>query len=310
MLINEFKLNRSYNKSADLKITLKPTYKCNQMCSFCKEYNNGFKSWGRNTIDILCEKLKELPKKFEKIFIYYYGGEPTLFKHLEYLTEKLFDTLGDRDVFIQCQTNGSISMRRIKNFNFKNFEFCTSYHLNKQTVDEFIQKLLLMREMDILGFCFINTDRENEIQFIDEFNRLASVIPDKIKMRFTFLPGAEVNDYEYFTKKYPYLNNFCEEQFEFKVNGGVIGYDEFYNKRLNNFKNMKCECTSKSLVVNWDETVFHCDDETRILLTNHNKKMLYLKDLDLSTFFKPFKICSEPWCHRGLEFSKYKLTRS
>lgn len=307
--MKSFELNRDYNRNFDLKITLKPTYKCNQMCSFCMEYNNSFESWDIETVDLLCKKLEELPEKFKNIFIYYYGGEPTLFKYLEYLTSNLFKTFKNRNVFIQCQTNGSISFERIKNFNYNNFEFCTSYHLGKQDIHEFIDKLKLMRKMNILGYCFINTEMDKEEQFIKEFNILKEIIPDKLKMRFTFYPNATIRDYDYFIKKYPFLNNFCEEQFEFNVDGEVIGYDEFYNKRMNTFKNMKCRCSAMSVVINWDKSVFYCDDETRVLLNPHNRKLLLLKDLDFNTFFRPFKICQEMWCHRGLDFSKYHLSK-
>ncbi|EAL2698631.1 hypothetical protein AZ702_09015, partial [Campylobacter coli] len=60
---------KNYNNNPDLKITLKPTYKCNQMCSFCCEYDNSFPEWDRSTITRLIDKLKDTPDRFQKIFV-------------------------------------------------------------------------------------------------------------------------------------------------------------------------------------------------------------------------------------------------
>lgn len=300
---------KNYNNNPDLKITLKPTYKCNQMCSFCCEYDNTFPEWDRSTITRLIDKLKDTPDRFQKIFVYYYGGEPTLFKHLEELTEKLFEVYKDRDLFIQCQTNLSIDKNRLYNFKYNNFEFCSSYHMNKQKVEDFIEKLNILKELNILGYCFMNTYLDQEQQFIKEFNALAQAIPDKLKMRFTVdntNPGSKHMNYEKLIKTYPFLNNYLETQFTFLIDSKEVIYDKAYNEGLyKQCRFCKCEVGSKSLVINYDELCYHCDDESN-KFNNKEIKGLPLKDLDLNNFFVPYKICRVKQCHRGLEFKKWR----
>ena len=69
----------------DLKITLKPTFKCNHRCWFCNEYDNSTQSWTQEQCDVVLDKLKEIPSNKKRIFFYFYGGEPTRSKYWEYL---------------------------------------------------------------------------------------------------------------------------------------------------------------------------------------------------------------------------------
>ena len=134
----------------DLKVTLKPTFKCNHRCWFCNEYDNATKSWTKEQCDQVLEKLKDIPKSKKRIFFYFYGGEPTLSKHWEYLNYRLVEIFHDRELFIQTQTNLSLNANRLEQFlqhvnliksDTHQIDICSSYHLNKQDVAEFVEKM-------------------------------------------------------------------------------------------------------------------------------------------------------------------------
>ena len=46
----------------DLKITLKPSFRCNHKCWFCTEYSNKTKTWTIEQCDQVLKKLKEKHK--------------------------------------------------------------------------------------------------------------------------------------------------------------------------------------------------------------------------------------------------------
>ncbi|EKN8003889.1 hypothetical protein PYY25_001922 [Campylobacter coli] len=113
-------------------------------------------------------------------------------------------------------------------------------------------------------------------------------------------------NYEKLIKTYPFLNNYLETQFTFLIDSKEVIYDKAYNEGLyKQCRFCKCEVGSKSLVINYDELCYHCDDESN-KFNNKEIKGLPLKDLDLNNFFVPYKICRVKQCHRGLEFKKWR----
>ena len=69
----------------DLKVTLKPSFRCNHNCWFCEEYNNSTKMWTKEQCDQVIDKLKDIPDSKRRLFFYFYGGEPTLNKYWQIL---------------------------------------------------------------------------------------------------------------------------------------------------------------------------------------------------------------------------------
>ena len=84
----------------DLKVTLKPSYRCNQNCWFCEEYDNSSNMWTLEQCDRVLDKLREIPEDKQKIWFYFYGGEPTISEHWEYLHFKIIEMFPDRELFI------------------------------------------------------------------------------------------------------------------------------------------------------------------------------------------------------------------
>ncbi len=134
----------------DVKITLKPSYRCNQKCWYCPEYDNKSQLWTDDSCEAVLDQLSNLPDRFKNVFIYMYGGEPTLSPHWEYIQMRLSEMYIERNVFFQTQTNMSIKPERLDKFllNFNQLkpdthimDICSSYHLGKQHVDQYIEKM-------------------------------------------------------------------------------------------------------------------------------------------------------------------------
>ena len=315
----------------DLKVTLKPSFKCNHACWFCNEYDNKSTQWSESDCATVIFKLSQIPASKKRIFFYFYGGEPTLSKHWEYLNLELIKTFNDRELFLQTQTNLSIDCDRLETFlqvattNTAKIDICSSYHLGKQSVDEFSRKLDLCSKYGAMGLCFFSTEIGKEEQFLSEFNILNSRFPNKIKLKFTeienltfrnlpeykthltdsYLRGDDNGkslEYRYFIRKYPHFREYFEEGWNFDIDGTVTNYSEIKASKVHTkFKHMWCECGRKSLVIDHNLQVYHCNDD-------YNKQIrgASLTDIDINTFLKSDVVCINSTCYDGLDHIKYR----
>ena len=318
----------------DLKVTLKPCFRCNHKCWFCEEYNNNTKTWTKEQCDNVLNKLKDIPKSKKKIFFYFYGGEPTLSKHWEYLNYKLVEIFKDRELFIQTQTNLSTNKKRLENFLIKidkvkqsnhTIDICSSYHLNKQKVEDFIEKMHICKKYNNLGLCFFSTELPKKEQTLKELYKILEVYPDKLKMRFTetenlvnkniegygeylkdsFLvndDGGKSLEFRYWLKYYPELKTYFEIGWNFNVNDKVFNFSEVTGYNIHKkFKFMKCDCGIKNMVIDHDLNVYHCNDDFY-----NGINIIRLDKLDLSTYLNKSVRCLNNHCYDGLDHKKYR----
>jgi len=319
-------LNKSFPYDTDLKITLEPSYRCNQQCWFCTEYDNNSKDYTINDIDNIIIKLKEILNtlKIKTLFIYIYGGEPTLNINLFYMLKELdkliFNYNFDKSL-IQIQSNLSISTDRLLEisrytFNTK-LEICSSYHVGYQSVKTFLDKLDILNNYNKLGYCFVNSDYTQEDRFIEEFNILSKKYPDKIKIRFTEVelnfknkdkiskyPKMDKKDlfefeYKYFSNKYTYLLNYLEDKFTFNFDDKVLNYSELVGKSLNYFRMFKCEAGKKSIVIDHQLIVYPCTHYAKYNICSKKLEDFNINDLKSN-------YCLLYRCYDGLEFKKWK----
>jgi hypothetical protein len=317
----------------DLKITIKPCFKCNHKCWFCSEYDNNTAVWTKDHCDLVIEKLTTIPKDRKRIFIYFYGGEPTLSQYWEYLHERIIDILNDRVLYIQTQTNLSLTKNRLDGF-LKNIteikqdhhtiDICSSYHIDKQSVNEFIEKMDVCNEYDCLGLCFFSTEIPKHDQCINEFNRLLRAYPNKIKLRFTEthnltnknIPGYDHlltdqyligNDngksleYRYWLRRFPEWKTYFETGWNFDVDGKIYNFSDVSGNNIHmKFKYMKCDCGVKNIVIDHTLNVFHCNDD---YYSNINKTPL--SQLDVEAYISRPVRCLNNACYDGLDFHKY-----
>lgn len=334
--MNKFELIQTQHYPAfDLKITLKPSFRCNHMCWFCDEYDNKTKQWSREDCDLVLSKLSEIPEQKKRLFVYFYGGEPTLNKHWEYIQFELVKMFKNRYLYIQTQTNLSIDQARLDSFlseinhrkdSKHKIDICSSYHLNKQTIDEFIEKMYVCESHDCLGLCFFSTEVHIEDQFLREFYQLVDHFPDKVKLRFTeihditrrgidkydelledeYLRGSDAGkslEFRYLIKKYPEFRKFFETGFNFNVDGVVKNFSEVSAENIHKqFKYMSCDCGTKNIVIDHNKIAHHCNDDF------YNKiPGVPVSELDIVDFISRKRICLNHTCHDGLEFTKQKI---
>lgn len=328
MKINNFELiQTSAYPDFDLKVTLKPSFRCNQSCWFCNEYDNDSHQWTKEDCDLVLEKLRDIPSDKNSLWIYFYGGEPTLSKHWEYLQYEIVRMFPFKELFIQTQTNMSINPTRLRLFLAQineckqpnhTIDICGSYHLNKQTVEQYLDVMDVCDEYKALGLTFFNTDLLHKGQFFKEFYTLVAKYPEHIKLRFTEIgkgvqdtKEAKLYDDKYPIKSYEYtylmeyhkeLKEYFEEGFNFNVDDTVMNFAEVSGTDVHkNFRLMKCECGSKNLVIDHNLKAYHCNDDFKNNINVHE-----IADIDLKLFLDKPVFCMNSACYDGLEFHKWK----
>ena len=316
----------------DLKVTLKPSFRCNHNCWFCEEYNNNTKMWTKEQCDQVIDKLKDIPDNKKRLFFYFYGGEPTLNKYWEYITQRLIETFPDRELFIQTQTNMSPTLKRLDSYlervnrikkDIHKIDICSSYHLGKQPVNEFIEKMKICDEHGCLGLCFFSTEIPKHDQCIKEFKLLLNEYPSHIKLRFTetaslelkSIPGYEEyleDDYlrgddggkslefRYWLREFPEWRKYFESGWNFNVDGEVYNFSEVsgYNIHMK-FKYMKCECGTKNMVIDHNLNVYHCNDDY-----NNQINITPLDSVNIDSYISRPVRCLNSACYDGLDFTK------
>ena len=66
--INSFEIIKTNEwPEYDLKVTLKPCFRCNHKCWFCEEYNNNTKTWTKEQCDQVLEKIKQLKHELNNV---------------------------------------------------------------------------------------------------------------------------------------------------------------------------------------------------------------------------------------------------
>jgi organic radical activating enzyme len=306
----------------DFKVTLKPSFRCNQACWFCDEYDNKSYEWSKEDCDKVLDKLDSVLKPYQSIFIYFYGGEPTLSEYYEYLHYELIKRHKDKKLFIQTQTNGSMNKERLITFlntlelqDNHILDISTSVHLNKQKKLDLIDKLKILREYNALGNIFPSTEYNHEEQFIEELRLMIHEFDNKVKIKFTEIgtgiidtPEAQLYpsdqgdiksfEFRYFTQKYPFLLNHLEEGFNFQVDDKVVNYSMVKARDIHKqVRFMKCECGTKNLVIDHNLKMYRCNDDF--------KNNIGIQDISEDLVIKN-KYCLNKACYDGLEFKKWK----
>lgn len=319
----------------DIKITLKPCFRCNQKCWYCVEYDNKTSTWSESDCETVLDKLSTLPERYKNIFFYFYGGEPTLSKYWETLQYSIVKMFPERRLFVQTQTNMSVKLQRLQKFletinqvksDSHTIDICSSYHLGMQRVEDFIEKMELCDRHDALGLCFFSTEIIKEKQCIDEFRKIRKRFPNKLKMRFTLVTQEMIRDRKeyqhiqtdhlefihgndggkleqsFFTEKYPEVEEHLEQGWNFSVDDSSVNYSYVMSKNINKqFKHMKCKCGTMGMVIDHNLKVYHCNDD-------YYKQINFIdiEELQIDEFLRKDVRCLQLACYDGLDYTKYK----
>lgn len=335
--INSFEIIKSNEwPDYDLKITLKPCFNCNHKCWFCREYDNTTRMWSKNDCNRVLNKLKDIPDSKKRLFFYFYGGEPTLSKHWEYLNYEIIKMFPDKELFLQTHTNLSLDIKRLEKFLIKSnkiksknheINICNSYHIGKQKVETYIKKMSICKQYNSLGFCFFSTELPKKERMLQELNMLINEFPGKVKMKFTEIDNLKIKnikgyekylndtylvgndngkslEYRYWLKNYPEFKQYFEQGWNFLINKkDILNYSDVKGNNIHKkFKYMKCYSGKKNIVIDYTLKVYKCND-----YNYKNIKPIELDSLNFKNYLDKCEICLLDACFDGLDHKKIKI---
>ena len=99
-----------------------------------------------------------------------------------------------KELFLQTHTNLSLPKRRLETFLKKVnkikepnhiINICNSYHIDKQPVELYIQKMDICNRYNSLGYCFFSTEIPKKEKMLKELYSIIKKYPKKLIMKFT-----------------------------------------------------------------------------------------------------------------------------
>jgi hypothetical protein len=257
------------------------------------------------------------------IYIYIYGGEPTIYPHLyDYLDALIEGISCDVDITIDIQSNLSLKLDWWKNFceRYKStnhyLKVCGSYHNTQTTLHDFLLKAVLLKKYNMLNVVTFMYNKQKNV--LSDFNTAIKFlgiehceISPLIDSRVSQPKKSNVDELKYISEN-ENIDEFREHSFFFNECIPVEEKDGKIKKRSrydfwltndNSFTGCVCSSPLDRLVIDWDGSVFYCESH----LFSEKLPIFNINSMnDYDTYFqniKPVK-CEFKKCFFNIESKK------
>ncbi len=239
-------------------ITYRCTYKCSY-CPFCNitKYSDIYPKETEKTPEEWLEILEKLPPMSFLLI----GGEPLLYEGID----KIINNLPKKHSIIGLITNASLPIDVYKKLN-KNICVTISYHREFTTEDEFIEKVLKLKEFLWINSVNIVATPEN-FPFLKELHKKLN--PKGITIRVEHLVKSGFS--------------YTEEQLK-EINKYLVD-DRNQNKKTNFYEsycNKNCSAGKNYINIMPNADVYSCVGGLEYVNAEHRKK--YIKNSNLDRF--------------------------
>ena len=141
------------------RVSFEISLKCNKNCTYCRSHAN-LPFPPQNKVEQAIENIFLLNKK--NINFYFLGGEPTIYPYFFNILEKIYSYRNLNEVLIQSNLSRSYSWFKKLINKFPKIRIAASYHNHQvYNFDDFLQKLLLLKEFEVLEGCDFMLEYEN-----------------------------------------------------------------------------------------------------------------------------------------------------
>jgi len=259
---NDFEKNIKFLKCNEFKETFvlefKPTNYCNLSCEYCCFHSKEKNSFDINQTEKLLKIVKYLMDKinYKKIYLFIYGGEPTLYPHLNKFIKTSIDYFekNNFEYKILIQSNGFSSIEKIIDPKiYKNLSFSLSFHykelLKHRKIKKFIKNAELLNSIGLLQeitYMITKDNLKNDLALINLFKQ--KKLPLYIR--------SILQESNYFRKKYDGLLTIEDKNYE--TDQGNFSFEDLTVNNSFNFQNYYCEAGITSCIVS-ENDLYRCD---------------------------------------------------
>jgi organic radical activating enzyme len=305
-------------------IEVRLTSKCNYNCYYCTDLHYNKVPFVVHNVKHICDAINAAYTVFKKpIYLYIYGGEPTIYPHLNEYLDGLIEYVNcDVDITIDIQSNLSLKVDWWKNFCEKYqkinhyFKICGSYHNTQTTIHGFLNRALLLKKYNMLNKITFMYNKHKCV--MDDFNTAIKLlglehceISPLIDSRVSQPKDSNIDELEYINNK-ENINSLKSHSFFFnecipvqQKNGSLLKKSrfDFWINNDNVFTGCKCYTPLDRLVIDWDGSAFYCEShlfsESNPIFNINNKN-------DYLTYFKDVKptTCAFKKCFFNIESKK------
>lgn len=305
-------------------IEVRLTSKCNYNCYYCTDLHYNKVPFVTHNTKNMCDLINVAYQIIKKpIYIYIYGGEPTIYPHLHSYLDALVEGINcDVDITIDIQSNLSLKLDWWKTFceKYKDtnhyLKICGSYHNTQTTIHDFLSKAILIKKYNMLNVVTFMYNKQKNV--LSDFNTAVKFLGSKhceisplIDSRVSQPKESNVDELIYI-KENENITDFKTHSFFFSENIPVeekngdtkkrSRYD-FWLTNDNTFTGCICSSPLDRLVIDWDGSAFYCEshlfseDKPIFNINNNNNYEIYFKNL------KPVK-CMFKKCFFNIESKK------
>lgn len=302
------------------------TTKCNYNCYYCTcdgsiglpghNNKNKIKTFNIQNVLKLIESIKDNIKK--PLYIFIYGGEPTLNQQLEEIITAIADTTENNDI-IEVLTNMYKSIdwwkRVAPKIKDKNIRISGSYHNTQSNLPVFLNKCVFLKSQNLLGMITVMFNKKMDV--IDSLKRLIAILGEE---HVELSPLTEFNHLES-SREIDFINenigfdklkkygHFFQENIPYSTTKltKTTSRAEMWLKNINKFYGYKCNVTIDKFSIDWDGNCYTgcCND-----LYSKKPPVFNINDPEVNydTYFKNIKctICPYEKCLYDLEHLKVK----
>ena len=261
-------------------IEVRLTSKCNYNCYYCTDLHYNKVPFVKHNTKNMCDLINAAYNIFKKpIYIYIYGGEPTIYPHLYSYLDALVEGIQcDVDITIDIQSNLSLKLDWWKKFceRYKSvnhyLRICGSYHNTQTTIHDFLSKAVLLKKYGMLNVITFMYNKQKNV--LSDFNVAVKFLGSEhceisplIDSRVSQPKESNIDELVYI-KENENIDEFKEHSFFFNENIPVQEGDGQFKKRSrfdfwltndNTFTGCLCSSPLDRLVIDWDGSAFYCE---------------------------------------------------
>ena len=305
-------------------IEVRLTSKCNYNCYYCTDLHYNKVPFVMHNVKHMCDLINAAYRILKKpIYVYIYGGEPTIYPHLyEYLDGLIEKIECDVDITIDIQSNLSLKLDWWKKFCKKYngvkqyLKICGSYHNTQSTIQDFLSKALLLKKYNMLNTVTFMYNKQKNV--MSDFNTAVKFlgiqhceISPLIDSRVSQPKESNIDELNHI-KENENVDNFKSHSFFFdesihveEEHGAIKKRSrfDFWLTNDNTFTGCVCATPLDRLVIDWDGSVFYCESH----LFSEKAPMFNINDLNnYELYFKNIKPvrCEFKKCFFNIESKK------
>jgi len=243
-------------------IEFKPTDNCNFNCSYCCFHDNTTKHLSNEQFDNYLKVLKQIDTKKEEIFLFVYGGEPTMHPEMSSMIVKINELYKDKKIKTLIQSNG----QRWKLEDYKKhhdimqqhnieYVFSFSYHSEFAKMSELLPAINYLKDnnaFDVMTYMITRKNINKHLQRIKIFKSLK--IPLYVR---TILQESEW----FLTSEYKDLISTEDDLFQVTDKNGTrsLSFEDLTMNGYLNFKGYKCSSGEHSILMASNGKIYRCD---------------------------------------------------